>query len=128
LGMTLHVVTTTVLESADRTTAVVCLISREYEDEGYWWTFHTRHKLALERVKTGYVALGCGTPDQLLVIPAPRWNAYIPSLNSNMRGGHLRWFVHIRRTGTDFLLQRKGGASPINITEFLLPAQQRPVD
>jgi hypothetical protein len=120
LKFTLIRKTATILASGDGTCVVVCLISREYNGNGYWWTFRSRHQQALQETATGYLALGCGSADQLLVIPFASWAKYLDSLNLVARDGHPRWFIHIRREGKRFTLHRKGGLSDADVTQYLV--------
>jgi hypothetical protein len=112
--------TATILASGDGTCVVVCLISREYNGNGYWWAFSSRHEQALKETANSYLALGCGSADQLLLIPFANWAIYLDSLNVVARDGHPRWFIHIRREGKHFNLHRKGGMHDLDVTQYLI--------
>src|SRR5258708_3741106 len=100
---------------------MVCLISREYNGNGYWWTFRSRHQQALKEASRRYLALGCGSADQLLVIPIASWATCLDSLNLVARDGHPRRFIHIRREGKRFSLHGKGGMPDLDVSQYLVP-------
>lgn len=112
--------TTTVLNDGV-SLVIVCLVSRQYPSGGYWWTFHSRHDAALINAPSGFVALGCGSAADIVLFRYDQWAALMPSLNSVSRQGKSRWFIAIRREGSSFLLHRKGGAPPLDVTHSVLP-------
>src|SRR5207245_11169530 len=85
LGVKLVRKTTTILSSEDGTCVVVCLVSREYDGRGYWWTFRSRHEKALALAARSYLALGCGSVDQVLAIPFTDWKPHLEALSQVVR-------------------------------------------
>ena len=57
----------------NRELAVVCLASRPHDEPngvtGYWYGFTPEQRTFLNEAKESYLALGCGSPDQLLLVP-----------------------------------------------------------
>jgi hypothetical protein len=112
--------TTTVLASDDGTCAVVCLVSREYNGRSYWWTFRSTHQEALAGASKSFLALGCGSADQLLTIPFTDWQSHLDALSSVTRGNLVNWQVHVHREGKELKLHRKGGLPDVDLTRYLL--------
>lgn len=121
LGVELKRVTDTLFKSLDGSTVVVCLVSRAYHNgTSYWWTFRSRHLKALAAAQVGHVALGCGTPTQILLIPFIEWQPIMDGLNSTVHGEQVNWHIQVHRDGDRLLLHRKGTLPPIDITNRLL--------
>jgi hypothetical protein len=59
-------------KAADGSLAVLCTVSRSFpavDGERYWHIYKPRHAKFLEAATTAYVALGCGSPETILLIP-----------------------------------------------------------
>ena len=64
----------TILENQERKTTVVLITSREHDhnnpnagDAGYLLSFSSHHKKSLSKFENGYVGLGCGSEDLILL-------------------------------------------------------------
>jgi hypothetical protein len=58
--------------ASDDSVAVLCAVSREHHDRAapnYWFAFHPHQREFLAGVPDGYVALGCGSAESVLLIP-----------------------------------------------------------
>jgi hypothetical protein len=109
--------------TADGERALICAVSREYTDTTpprYWFAFHTNQDQLLASVPHGYLALGCGTPEQLLLIPFARFRPWLESLNTTARNDGVYWHIHVLRQGDRLKLDRKKGFDDVDLTEFLL--------
>ncbi|MBA4159981.1 MAG: hypothetical protein H0X65_21310 [Gemmatimonadetes bacterium] len=66
-------------ETADRSLALICAVSREHERGGvpsYWFAFHPHQRDFLAAAPEAHVAFGCGSPDAVLLISfggLPEW-------------------------------------------------------
>jgi hypothetical protein len=72
----------------DRRVAVVCIVSKQYnhtDTPGYWFAFNPHQKESLESARTSYVAFGCGSADQLLLIPFQDFSQWLDGMNVTER-------------------------------------------
>jgi hypothetical protein len=112
--------------SPEREHVVVCAVSREYERasgaSGYWFAFHLHQRETLSASSKAFVAFGCGSAARLLLIPFPEFNGWLPGMNTTERPERIYWHVHIERDGNRFALLRRKGFTKVDLTPYLLPA------
>ncbi|HEY0370643.1 MAG TPA: hypothetical protein VGD79_01500 [Thermoanaerobaculia bacterium] len=110
--------------SPDRDVAVVCAVSREYDRAsatGYWFAFHHHQKETLSAVGKPYVAFGCGSAEQLLLIPFMDFASWLEGMNTTERPERMYWHVHIvREEDGHFLLIRRKGFSKIDVSRYVV--------
>jgi hypothetical protein len=109
--------------SPDGGYAVVCVVSKEYDtasQPNYWFAFHPHQKEFLERASHGYVALGCGSATQLLLIPSADFLPWLDGTWVTERDGRFYWHIIVYKEGTRFVLRRKKGEARIEVTKYLL--------
>jgi len=107
----------------DRAIAVVCIVSKQHNQTGtpgYWFAFHPHQKLSLQSAPTAYVAFGCGSPDQLLLIPFDVFAGWLDGMNITERPDRMYWHVKIGRDGARFILGRRTGMPRIDLTQYLI--------
>ena len=120
LDVELSRVNDTTFATPDRRIVIVCLVSREYENGWFWWTFRTRHQRALSTAPTGLLLLGCGSPDEVLSIPFSTWEPWLEHLNFTVYGEQFNWHVQVKRTNDRFLLHRKAVYSDVDVSAYLV--------
>ncbi|MHB8752593.1 MAG: hypothetical protein ACYDBJ_25790 [Aggregatilineales bacterium] len=95
--------------SPDNETAVVCAVSKAYEfgpgQINYWFTFHPRQKEFLEQYNKGFVALGCGFQDAILLIPISTFSSWLSQMPSTVHRSRASWHVHIQATQDKWTLK-----------------------
>lgn len=109
--------------ATDGKLAVVCAVSREYTHTGqprYWFGFHPYQAQFLESATQGYLVLGCGTPEQTLVIPFAKFRRWLDSLNTTERIGGMYWHIHLLKRDEKLTMERKKGFEDVDLTEYLL--------
>ena len=110
--------------SDEENNAVVCLISREYESGprvGYWFAFHLSQKNWLEEAGKGYLALGCGSPDSVLLIPIKELTPLLAEMNQTVRvDRNPYWHVHLKLERDRLILRRRRGSTPIDLNRYLI--------
>jgi len=112
-------------KTADGSIAVFCAASRAYpnaEGEGYWHIYKPRHGKFLESAASAYVALGCGTPERVLLIPHDDLAQWLDGLNTTVTENGAYWHLHVYNTGGHLTLVRKLGCEPVELDRYLLEA------
>ncbi len=108
--------------SKDGDIALVCSVSREYDNgtQRYcWFSFTPDHAEFLAAKPAGYLLLGCGAPDRVLLIPFADFLPWSKNLNRTERGDG-SYYSHIRIV-TDsgrFLLMLKGKDNQVDISKY----------
>jgi hypothetical protein len=104
-------------------TGIICMISKLHKQgqhDKYWFAFHPYQREFLQTVKNGYAAFGCGSPDDIFLIPFDLFASLIPNLWITEKDGRMYWHVVIHeRNGKYFLAQPlKGRNSMTDISEY----------
>lgn len=104
--------------------AVVCLVSREYRSSsrvGYWFGFRRLQRKRLEEAETGYLALGCGSPDDVLLIPIAEFSRFVSEMRQTVRvDPNSYWHVVLNRERGRFVLRRRQGSTPVDLSRYLI--------
>jgi hypothetical protein len=129
LGESLVKQTAAIYATPDHTTAVLCAISREYQNRnqiyGYWFAFHPTQKTTLEGFQKALVALGCGSESRILAIPFETFALWLPMLNRTELEDRFYWHVRITRINDAYQLDTKRGHEDVNLSKFLIPSGSR---
>ena len=109
--------------SPDEGTVLVCLNSRKYKRpnySGFWYAFHPYQKELLEGAKKGNVALGCGSKESILLIPAAKFLPWLDMCNKTEDGDRFYWHVKVTRDVSGYRLRVKKGLSPVKLDGYLI--------
>jgi hypothetical protein len=107
----------------DESLAVICAVSREHKyghDQAYWFAFHPHQKDTLINTQKAYVAFGCGSEETVLLIPFKEFQQWLNGLNITKQEDRFYWHVQIFKEDKKFIMRRKKGHSPIDLTKYLL--------
>ena len=88
-------------------TGVICSISKLYKQgqyDKYWFAFHPYQQEFLKTVKNGYVAFGCGSSDNIFLIPFDVFEPLIPSFWITEKDDRMYWHVVIHERDGKYLL------------------------
>jgi hypothetical protein len=109
--------------SPDKSTLVLCAVSKEHDPDtrpNYWFGFHPHQKESLEHVDNAYVGLGCGDSTRVLLIPFSKFAGWLKGMWKTQKDDRHYWHVVVHRKGATYLLYRKEGQQTIDLTKFLL--------
>lgn len=107
--------------SPDGMNAIVCAISKEHFRSGikyYWFAFHTHQREFLENSQKSYVALGCGSEDNLFLIPLSDFSPWLEGMNITEKEHSYYWHIKIMEDDKKIILNRKKGWDKIDITSY----------
>jgi hypothetical protein len=110
--------------SPDRTVALNCAVSKEHNPDthpNYWFAFHPHQQEFLREHSKAYVAFGCGTSTRLILIPYTEFEPWLQEMWTTSNDERMYWHVVIYREGDQYTLRRKKGATPIDVTPYLVP-------
>jgi len=108
----------------DGRTLVMCAVSREYADGdrvGYWFGFHEHQGEALRNVDRAFVAFGCGSDKNIVLIPFKEFDKMIDKSWRTEREGKAWWHVVIERDLGGLVLRRRKGKQDVDLSPFVLP-------
>jgi len=109
-------------ESDDKTTAIVCAVSKDYQKPSfrYWYSFHPYQADFLAKHKLGFVVLGAGSPEIIFAIPSRVFEPLSKKLNTTKLDGG-KYYYHMRISGeaSSFYLQLQG-REKVEITGYRL--------
>jgi hypothetical protein len=124
LGISLLKRSRATFETPDQHLRLICAISREHTRSGspsYWFAFHPHQAEYLEGTESSYVAFGCGSERQLLLIPYREFHGWIEGMNETTTSkGRTYKHVSIFHTGNRFELVRRQGWPRVDLTRYLL--------
>jgi hypothetical protein len=108
----------------EKSTGIVCIVSKQYETavEQYWYAFHPYQAEFLEEFSNRYVAFGCGTPNNILLIPYSRLSDKLKHLNTTKKKDSFYYHVHIHAKNGRYFLKsnRKNYNKDFDVSEYLL--------
>jgi hypothetical protein len=104
-------------------TGVICTVSKSYEigkHERYWFAFHPHQQEFLHEFKNTYVAYGCGSPENIFLIPFNFFEPLLQNCGTTTNDERMYWHIVIHyRNGKFFLAQPgKGRGEMIDISKF----------
>ena len=99
---------------------VTSALSKKATFSGYWFSFHPYQRDMLQSHKRAFAALGCGTKDSILLIPAAEFVPLLDRCNTTERNGKTYWHVHVIKDKEGYALRVKKGAEPVRLNKFLL--------
>lgn len=103
---------------------ITCAVSKEYKNSsgsGYWFAFH-RHQLErLSEASSAYACFGCGSPEQIAILPLDFIKAQLEGMNQTIReDGRLYWHIQIHREGGKWVMHRRKEYEWPEITSMML--------
>ena len=106
--------------NADQSVRILCIISKEYQRSGvirYWYAFRPSQQEFLNEGDSSFIALGCGSADQILLIPSGEFGKHLAEMRTTESGDRFYWHVEIFKKGEQFLLN-KSTADGIDVTQY----------
>ena len=123
LGTTLLKRSRATFAAADRDLRLICAISREHVRGGthsYWFAFHPHQAEYLSESRDSYVAFGCGSEHQLLLIRYSEFEPWLQGMNETTTQNGTYKHVSIFRLRNQFELARRQGWPRIELTSYLV--------
>ncbi len=103
---------------------ITCAVSKEYRNAGglgYWFAFHEHQLQKLSEAPSAYACFGCGSPDQIAILPLAFIKAQLEGMNQTTReDGRLYWHVQIHNEGERWIMHRRKGCDWPDITSMML--------
>lgn len=123
LGTNLLKLSRSKYSSVDGSVAVNCSVSKEYDPDkkpGYWFAFHSHQKDFLAQNKKSFVAFGCGSPKDIVLIPFDDFIGWLDRLSITEREDQYFWHVIINKESGGFVLYPKKGNDRIDLSKYTL--------
>ncbi len=112
--------------SQEADTALVCAVSREHDNGSarfFWYAFHPYQEKFLASTKRGYLLLGCGSSEVLLLIPYSDFAPFIKKLNRTNREDGFYSHIRIVPDNGKYELKLEGRGNRVDMTKYLLAAK-----
>lgn len=112
----------TTYRAEDNTIAFSCAISKLHIRNGqsyYWFAFHPRQEQFIEKSPTSYVVFGCGSAENIIIMPLKEFKKHIERLNMTVEENRHYWHIQITKNDELVHLHLKGGED-VDISEYLL--------
>lgn len=109
--------------SPDESLKVVCINSREYKKtktSGYWFAFHPHQRDLLSEGPRSFLALGCGSPDTVLLIPGEQFLQWLDRLHITELDNRYYWHIRVNQDKDGFLLRVKKGEDTVRLNQYLI--------
>jgi hypothetical protein len=123
LGQPLVKRSSAVYSTPDEKLVVICINSREYKNvtnSGYWFAFHPHQRDLIQNRDRAFVALGCGSKDSILLIPALDFVPLLKNCHKTEREDRYYWHIRIAKDKDGYILRFKKGAEPFRLNKFLI--------
>jgi hypothetical protein len=102
---------------------VICLVSKKHAERkphNYWFAFHPHQRENLAKAKKSFVALGCGSPDIVFLIPFDDFQNWLSGMNVTQLEDRMYWHIQIHEDQAGFKLVRRKGEKKIELFKYLL--------
>lgn len=123
LGQTFVKRTRSGYSTPDDSTALVCAVSKKHNhlnSPAYWFALHPHQKEFLAKHPEQRVALGCGSPATLLLVPLSELETWLEDSWTTERDGRTYWHIRIREMDGHMKLNLRKGVDDLDITDYLL--------
>jgi hypothetical protein len=123
LGQPLIKRSSAVYSAPDENLLVICINSREYKkatSSGYWFAFHPHQRDLVQNHEQSFVALGCGSKDSILLIPAADFLPLLARCHKTEREDRFYWHIRIEKDKDGYVLRTKKGTEPVRLNQFLV--------
>ena len=101
---------------------VLCIVSKEYEAGSslrYWYSFHPTQKDYLEEADEAYIAIGCGSEEQTILLPWKEFEGHLPEMRTTDTDARFYWHVELFNRDGKCLLN-KSTDEGVEVTDYLL--------
>lgn len=108
--------------NANQSVRVLCIVSKEYQQgqaNRYWYAFHPTQQAFLKEGNSSFIALGCGSADQIILIPTDEFFRHLPNMRTTESKDRFYWHVEIFKKGKKFLLN-KPTPEGVDVTRFII--------
>lgn len=98
--------------SADGSTNVVVAVSKAYQQKTYeffWYAFHPYYETFLKQSQKGFMCFGCGSPEDIIVIPIDIFLPILPNLHQTIQEQRYYYHVRIVKDNSKFVLRGRKG-------------------
>lgn len=113
--------------SKDGQTAIVVSVSREHDNgtqKFCWFSFHPYQGDFLQSKPSGFLVLGCASPDRTLIIPYRDLQPWTKKLNKSVREDEsFYWHIRIVTDDGGFRLKLEGRGNQIDVAKYQAKAK-----
>lgn len=107
----------------DKTTGLICANSKPHKQgqfEKFWFAFHPHQNDFLKNLDNAYVAYGCGSPDNIFLIPYKVFQPLIKNFWTTENGDRMYWHVVIHHRDNKFFIAQPEieRGSMVDITKY----------
>jgi hypothetical protein len=124
LGGTLVKQTHATFSSPDSSLALVCVVSREHRSRdqlSYSFVFHPHQKKFLAPFERPYIAFGCGSAQQIILIPFTNFVPWLDGMSVTQLEERFFWHVSIFKEDNRLVLHRRQGQTRVDLSGYSLP-------
>ena len=110
----------------DNAVALNVSVSKEHgtdSNPNYWFAFHPHQQAFLKKHPTAYVAFGCGSSSQLILIPYAKFEPWLKHTWVTENGDRTYWHVVIYRDGANYSFRMKKGEKAIDLTPYVVAGE-----
>ena len=123
LGVPLVKRSRSIFSTPNDAAAVVCMVSRPHSHKKrttFWFGFHPYQKEVLLAFQEAYVAFGCGSPSNVILVPFKDFAPWLETLSTTTGENRFYWHVHIVEKDAKFTLITRKGHEDVKLDEYVL--------
>jgi hypothetical protein len=109
--------------SANKSCNLACVISKKYKlknSNRYWFAFHRPQREFLVEGADSFIAFGCGSSKNIILIPYSFFEKSIDKLGqTHKENGQFYWHVEIYERNNEYTI-RQNHAEDINVTRYIV--------
>lgn len=105
----------------EKSVGLICAISKIHKQgkfEKFWFAFHLHQLEFLKEYSTAYVAYGCGSASNIILIPFTEFEPLVKNMWTTEKEDRMYWHVVIHQRDETFLLAQPLMEGQIDITRY----------
>lgn len=110
----------TVYSDSKGDSILICLVSKKYQiPRNHYWFGYTSKQASVFDGKGGYIAFGCESEANIVLIPYLEFAKLFPQMNKTVKEDYCYWHVHITETDGKYILELRGG-NKVDVSQYLV--------
>jgi len=107
----------------NKSTALVCMVSKPHKQgkhPHFWFSFYPHQRDFLNEFQHSFVAFGCGTSNDILLLPIKEFELFLPNCGTTENDERMYWHILIDFRDDKYLIRqsKQGRGETTDITKY----------
>lgn len=99
---------------------IISNITKKETYDSFWFAYHDHYKEYMKQYKEKYIALGCGSKEDILLLPIHIMDQNIDKMGFSNKKNKVHWHVYVKKEGKDkfYMNTPRGEQKWIDISKY----------